>query len=111
MATIEVTTPAARRTQPHATPTYYESLSIADCLAKSFTAVYPSKEESPKLRDYLRAWVVPGLRWLWRNGNAEARTTLAARVAVWRCRTTEDIRALQNRVRARELSRVEGGAL
>lgn len=95
----------------NASPTYFESLSIADSLAQKFAGAFPTKEESPSWREYTRGYSVPGLRWLWRHGSPDTRTTLAARVAVWRNRKTEDVRTLQTRILARELARVKGGVL
>lgn len=108
MATSE-TIPAASRTQ--STPTFFEALSIADSLAQKFANTFPSKEANPNWRGYVRTYCIPGLRWLWKSGDANTRTTLAARVAIWRDRKTEDVKALQTRILSRELARVEGGAL
>ena len=61
-------------------PTYFESLSIADYLAQKFTNTYPSNEANPNWRGYVRTHCIPGLRWLWKSGDANSRTTLDARV-------------------------------
>ena len=108
MATSE-TIPATSRTQ--STRTFFEVLAIADSLAQKFVATFPTKQENPNWRGYLRSYCVPGIRWLWRNGNADTRTTIAARVAVWRERKTEEVQALQIRIRARELAMVKWGVL
>lgn len=89
-------------------PDFFEALAIADCLAQKFVSAFPSKDAHPEWRGYLRSNCVPGLRWLWRNGDAATRTTLAARVAVWRQRKEEDVKALQRRIRARETARKGG---
>lgn len=92
------------------TPNYFEGLSIADSLARKFVEAFPSREPIASFRAYLRGFCIPGMRWLWRNGSVEVRTTIAARVAVWRGKTGEATRAVQIRVGARELSRLNGGA-
>lgn len=86
-------------------PNFLESLSIADGLARNFVGIFPTKGEKPNFQHYLRGYCIPGLRWLWRTGDANTRATLAARVAVWRGRKTEEVRALQSRILARELGR------
>lgn len=111
MPKIKTQSPAKRRTQPHAIPNFLETLSIADSLAQKFVGTFPSKEESPSLRGLLQCYAVPGLRWLWRTGDADTKTTLAVRVAVWRDRSKEEVKALGERIRSREILRVEGGAL
>jgi len=93
----------------NSTPTFFETLSISDSLAQQFVKNYPSKREKQEWRQYFRNFCVPGLRWIWRTGDANARTTLAARVAVWRERKAEDVHDLQSRILARELNRVNGG--
>jgi hypothetical protein len=89
-------------------PEFMEALAIADSAAQKFVGTYPSREDSVKWRDYLRSFCVPGLRWLWRNGDHATRTTIAARVAVWRGRSTEEVRQLQERIRVRETGRKGG---
>lgn len=90
-------------------PSFMETLALADSAAQKFVATYPSKQDSVKFREYLRDFCVPGLRWLWRNGDQSARTTIASRVAVWRGRSTEEVKQLQERIRVRE-NRRNGGA-
>lgn len=96
-----------RRTHPPngGAPNFNETLALSDSLAQQFVKNYPSTREEQKWRQYFRGFCVPGLRWLWRTGDANTRTTLAARVAVWRERKTEDVRELQTRILARELGR------
>lgn len=105
--TEEKSTPAASRSTQ---PDFHAGLAIADSLAKQFAENFPSKREEQTWRDYFRNFCVPGLRWLWKNGDASTRTTIAARIAVWREQATADIQSLQERIRTRELLR-EGGAL
>ena len=89
-------------------PDFFESLSIADCLAQKFAGLYPDREQNARWRVYGRGYVIAGLRWLWRNGDADTRTTIAARVAVWRKRPGEYVSELQRRVKARETARKGG---
>lgn len=86
-------------------PNFNEWLAIADSLAQQFTKNYPSKRDDQYWRNYFRGFCVPGLRWLWKNGSADTRTTIAARVAVWRGVKTEEVARMQCRILARELGR------
>lgn len=85
-----------------------ETLALADSAAQKFVATYPSRQESANFRDYLRSFCVPGLRWLWRNGDHATRTTIASRVAVWRGRPHDEVKKLQERIRVRETGRKGG---
>ena len=83
-------------------PDFFESLAMADCLARQFVNAYPSKEPNPKWRGFLQQWVIPGMRWLWRNGNTDTRTSIAARIAVWRGLDEQKVRDILRRVQLRE---------
>ena len=110
MATIKITTTAARpNTSP--IPTFLETLAIADSLSKTFVGTFPDKQRSPSTRGFIRCYSVPGLRWLWRTGDADTRATIATRLAIWRERNKEEVKALRKRIYSREILRVEGGAL
>jgi hypothetical protein len=86
-------------------PEFTESFAIADSAASQFVATYPSSEESRTLRGMLRYGCVPALRWLWRNGDAFTRVTIAARIAVWREIDRDRVSVIQRRIREREEQR------
>lgn len=89
-------------------PDFREALALADSAAQHFVSLYPNREHNPALRAHFRTYSVPGLRWLWRNGDASTRTTIAARIAVWREVPQEQISRLQMRIRSRESQRIGG---
>lgn len=89
-------------------PDFFEALALADSAAQHFVSLYPKREDNPAVRSHFRAYSVPGLRWLWRNGDASTRTTIAARIAVWREVPQEQISRLQLRILGRENNRLGG---
>ena len=101
-------TNAHNQTMTMKAPKFMETLALADSAAQKFVETYPTQQDSANWRDYLRSFCVPGLRWLWRNGDQDTRTTIAARVAVWRGRSAEEVRQLQERIRVRETGRNGG---
>lgn len=78
---------------------------MADSLAIQFVRTYPSKEPDPNWRYYLRKFVVPGIRWLWKNGTIESRTSIATRIAIWRGLGSDQVKALNTRMLTRETNR------
>ena len=90
------------------TPDFFENLALAESAASMFRKTYPSKTEHRGLRKLFRAYSVPGLRWLWKNGDSSARTTIAARIGIWRSLNEDDLMKLQRRIRARETGRKGG---
>lgn len=111
MATQKRSTSTAGLRPSPTIPTFYEALALSDCVAQRFPSLYPSKQASPSLRAYLRTLVTPGIRLLWRTGDAETRTTLAARIHVWLDRNESERNATLDRIRSRERARFsEGGA-
>lgn len=86
-------------------PDFLESVAMADCLAQKFVSAYPSKEPNPKWRGFLQQWVVPGIRWLWRNGSLDTRTSIATRIAIWRGLEQENVREIRKRIQTREAQR------
>jgi hypothetical protein len=90
---------------------FFAQLALVDSTVQQFVATFPDKGLPPKLRSHFRNWSVPGLRWLWANGDANSRACIAARVAVWRDKGAEGVAAVQARVMGRESARLAGGAL
>ena len=83
------------------------NIALADCaakiLAESLDPVYKGTEKGDfNGRWIMRHWAVEGLRYLWKNGDASNRSTIAARVAVWQNRDAAKIsQAVLERERAR----------
>jgi hypothetical protein len=91
---------------------FLDCFHLADCAARVLAECRPLKDPLPdyltpeqhsNLRTINRASAVKALRYLWQAGDADQRTTVAARVSVWLTRPHHDI-AL--RIRDRETRRL-----
>lgn len=88
-------------------PNFLETWSLADSLAKAFVGHYPTPvtQQHSSLNARFRNDVVMGIRWLWRNSGPDGRTTIAARIAVWRGRESAQVSALTKAIGDRERRR------
>ena len=61
------------------------NIALADVAAQAFANARTSKypEDTPNLRWIMRHWSVEALRFLWKNGDAQNRASIAARVQIW----------------------------
>jgi hypothetical protein len=84
---------------------------LADCAARAFEAQRPKPNDDDLDRErkaFLRFEPVAALRWLWRNGDAANRATLACRIRVRRkeLMSPKQIQSFKTRILARELERL-----
>lgn len=85
---------------------FMDCFGLAECAAREFATYRTAKQADDEPgRRYLRADPVRALRYLWRTGNAEQRSLVAARVAVWMRRP--DVGRISKSVLERERARGE----
>ena len=85
---------------------FLDCYGLAECAAREFAEYRTAKlPDDERFRRYLRADPVRALRYLWRTGNAEQRSLVAARVAIWMKRP--DVGRISNSVLERERARGE----
>lgn len=85
---------------------FQDYFALADCAARAFAAQRTSENpdlEDAKCRQFLRAEPVRALRYLWKSGDVDQRSTVAARVGVWmrRPQVGETIKRILERERVR----------
>jgi hypothetical protein len=88
---------------------FMPAFALVDCAARVFaqqrTSEWPGAENSVT-RGILRENAVHGLRYIWRTGDAQQRSLVAARVKCWMSKGSGDIKTCSQRVLDREKQRL-----
>lgn len=91
---------------------FFAVFSLSDCAARVFAQWRTSERQDgympDRTRRILREEAVKSLRWLWQNGDAEARHTVACRVRIWmkRDRNASGVDLVAAKIVARERVRL-----